>query len=486
MTGPTAAPAQAVHSRTQMLRNTLVLAVGRNLIALSRLAILAIVARGLGTQTFGQYALLIALMMVAEGLLDFGSNEVFVREVAAQPQRRSHLLRVLAAGRLLHAPVVWCLLVLAAWALGHDREVLEAAAVAGLSLVFLGGVMVYRVIFRTELSMEHEIAAEFISVVFMVLALLVVARQGGGIVALMACHAASRALFFVLVAWFGRQAFRYSVAGVSRADLLWSWRLCLSVGLAGALVMLYDPMDVLLLSRLGGFGDTARFAAAQRLAWPLLIALAAIGGTLYTVVAAAWPHDLPRLERACQRGFDVVIVFGLAGVCAAWSGAEALLALIAPELAAGGPAFGVLVTLCVVKAISMTLGPVLLVVGAQRVALAIVGGALLVKVLVSLVVIPRFGFVGLAWAALVVETGCVAIPAVLVVSQRAGIQLRYGTALRATGLCVASILLVRHGPLAPGLLTALAAPVLYGALALLTGTLRRSELSSLKSPEPAP
>lgn len=485
MTGPPAAPARPVHSGTRVLRNTLVLAVGRNLIALSRLAILAIVARGLGTQTFGQYALLIALMLVAEGLLDFGSNEVFVREVARQPQRRSHLLRVLAAGRLLHAPVVWCLLVLAAWALGHDREILQAAAVAGLSLVFLGGVMVFRVIFRTELRMEHEIVAEFISVVFMVLALLVVARQGGGIVALMACHAASRALFFVLVAWSGRRAFRFSVAGVTRADLWWSWRHCLSVGLAGSLVMLYDPMDVLLLSRLGGFDDTARFAAAQRLAWPLLIALAAVGGTLYTVVSAAWPHDLPRLERACQRGFDVVIVFGLAVVCAALSGAEALLALIAPELAAGGPAFGVLVTLCVVKAISMTLGPVLLVVGAQRVALGIVGTALLVKILVSAVVIPRFGFVGLAWSALAVETLCVAIPAVWLVSRRAGIRLRYGTALRAVALCVACVLLVRHGPLVPSLLTAAVAPVLYGVLAWLTGTLRLSELRSLKSPEHA-
>jgi O-antigen/teichoic acid export membrane protein len=249
--------------------------------------------------------------------------------------------------------------------------------------------------------------------------------------------------------------------------------------------MLYDPMDVLLLSRLGGFEDTAHFAAAQRLAWPLLITLSAVSGTLYPVASAAWPHNVPRLERACQRGFETVVVFGLAAVSGGIAGAEFLLALIGPELVAGAPAFGVLLVLCVVKSISMTLGPVLLVVRAQRLALAIVGIALVAKVVASLLVIPRYGFIGLAWTALAVETFFVALPALVVVSRRAGIRLRYGVVLRAA-LIFAIATLVTQAWLGPhGLWPALMAPALYFALALATGTLRPSELKRLKQPEEA-
>jgi O-antigen/teichoic acid export membrane protein len=370
----------------------------------------------------------------------------------------------------------------AAVVLGYERGIVEAAAVGGLSLLSLAGVLVYRVVFRTELTMEREIVAEFISVTCMVAMLFWLARHGGTVVGVMVCHAVSRAVFFGCVSWLGRREFRLSLAGVTWSDLVWSWRTCAAVGTAGCLVMLYDPMDVLLLSRLGGFGDTAHFAAAQRLAWPLLITLSTVGNTLYSVVAAAWPHDLPRLERACQYGFDSVIVFGIAAVTGAIAGAEFLLHLIGPEMVAGAPAFGVLVVLCVVKSISMTLGPVLLVVGAQRIAMAIIATALVVKTAVCFLTIPSFGFVGLAWTALAVEVCCVALPALVVVTRRANIRLHYGRVLRA-GVIGAAATVATQSALGPhGIWPALAAPALYVALMLGSRTIRLSELRLRRAP----
>jgi O-antigen/teichoic acid export membrane protein len=231
---------------------------------------------------------------------------------------------------------------------------------------------------------------------------------------------------------------------------------------------------------MGGFEDTAHFAAAQRLAWPLMITLSAVGGTLYSVAAAAWPHDVPRLELACQRGFDTVVVVGLAAVAAGIAGAEFLLALIGPEMVAGAPAFGVLLVLCVVKAISMTVGPALLVVGAQRVVLTIVGVALMCKLLAGLAVIPHYGFVGLAWSALGVESCCVMVPILVVVGRRAGIRLRYGMVLRAVLICAVSTLATKAWLGSHGLWPVLMAPTLYLALALATGTLRPSELKRFR------
>ncbi|HXF78945.1 MAG TPA: oligosaccharide flippase family protein [Usitatibacter sp.] len=485
MSAPPAAATPRVHSAGRVVRNTLSLAIGRNAIALLRLAVLAIIARGLGTETFGQYALLVALMQAFEGLLDFGSNEIFVREVSSQPARRTPLLRILAAGRLLQAPLAWALLVATTLALGYERPIVEAAAIGGAGLFFFAGVLVYRVIFRTELTMEREIGSELVSVVAFIGAVFWVADYGGGIVEVMACHAGSRAVYFAMAWFLGRREFAFSIAGVTRADLAWSWRLGAAVGVLGLIGMAYDPIDILLLSKLRGFADTAHFSAAQRLAWPLLMTLAAVGGTLYSVASAAWPHDRARLERVCQRGLDVVILVGLAAVAAGMVGADFLMGLIGPEMVAGAPAFRILVVLCVVKSISMTLGPVLLVVRAQRAALAIVATALAVKVAVCLAIVPRFGFMGLAWTALAVETACVAIPAVIVVSNRAGIRLRLGIPIRAALICAIAVLGTQAWLGNRGILPLLVAPAIYLALALGTSTLKLSELRALKGRETA-
>jgi O-antigen/teichoic acid export membrane protein len=54
---------------------------GRILIALLRLVIAGMIVRVYGTSTFGEYSLVFGILTVAEWVADFGTTEVFVREV---------------------------------------------------------------------------------------------------------------------------------------------------------------------------------------------------------------------------------------------------------------------------------------------------------------------------------------------------------------------------------------------------------------------
>ena len=455
-----------------MLGNTLALAVGRNLVAVSRLVVIALMVRHLGTTVFGQYAVLIALLTVAEGVVDFGTNEVFVREIASQPGRRQQLLRVLTATRLLQVPLAYALVVVLVLALGYPVTLLEAAAVGGLSLACLGGAMVYRVVFRVDLKMARDMVAELVSVGVMVAGVLWAAHSGGGIVVVMAAYTLSRAVYFGMAMWLGRQSFRLSVRGVQWADLRGTAVACSAIGAAGFLVMVYDPLDVLMLSKLASVEDVALYSAAQRLAWPLLMVLSAVGGTLFSVVAAAWPHDPARAQAACQRGLDVVMLLGALALTGALAGAELLLHLIGPAVTEAATTFRVLMALCLVKAVSMTIGPVLLVLREQRAVLAFIALALLAKAAAIAWAVPRYGIVGVAWAALLVETLCVMLPSLVLVARRSGLRLRYGLSLRVLffGLASAGVALAVTG--GPSLLAALLGPALYLCLLAATGMLK--------------
>ena len=477
-----AAPASAPrHTARRMARNTVVLAIGRNLVALSRLVVVVLITRQMGAETFAEYALLIALLTVAEGVLDFGSTEVYVREILGQPARRQALLRLLSAGRLVQIPLAFGLVVALAVGLHYPVSRVEAAAVGGISLAFLGLAMVYRAVFRADLTMERDVAAELASVAVMVAGVLLAVRLEAGILGVMLAHVASRAVYALAAAWLGRASFRLSIQGVTRADLAWSARACWAIGIAGMMVMLYDPLDILLLSHFGSLADVARYSAAQRLSWPVLMALSAVGGTLYSVLATAWPGDRERFARLCQRGVDAVLVLGGAAAAALMAGAEFLLGILGPALVEGSDVLRVLSVLVVVKGVSMTVGPTLLIMHAQRAMLTMIGAALVLKLLVLAWVVPRYGALGVAWSALAIDSVVLVLPVLVVTARATGMRLHPGVALRVMALCGVSVALARWAFAGHAVLPLLAAPALYAVLAVVSRTVRWQDFRELRS-----
>ena len=76
------------------------------------------IVRRYGADTFGEYAIMIALLQVAEGVADFGTTEVFVRDVSRDPGKATWYLRVLTAAKALQVPAAFAVLVAAVHLIG--------------------------------------------------------------------------------------------------------------------------------------------------------------------------------------------------------------------------------------------------------------------------------------------------------------------------------------------------------------------------------
>ena len=147
-----------------VLRNSLALTVGRVLVGLARLVIAAIIVRQTGATTFAEYALLLGILAIAEWLNDFGTNEIAVREICRPGGDAAHWLRLVALGKLLQAPLAMLGLMAVLLLLQYPPHIVQAGAWAACSLVFMAGVGVYRVVFKSTLTMELEMVAEVTSV----------------------------------------------------------------------------------------------------------------------------------------------------------------------------------------------------------------------------------------------------------------------------------------------------------------------------------
>lgn len=465
--------------RWSILKNTMAQVVGRNFISLSRLAVAALIVRAFGKTVFGEYSLIFGILSIGEWLLDFGTTETFVREICRDPERRDSLLRTVTRARLWQIPAACALVAVILLALRYPMPVVQAGLVGAGSLIFFGGVLVYRVLFRATLSMERELAAEFLSVIAILPLVYAVGRNGLGLSALLGCHLVSRVIFLALCVLFGRSRFRLSIQGATGLEARDALRSASPIGVIGLLVAVYESMDVLVLSKLAGVGDVAYYSAAQRLIWPMLIGLSSIGSTLYPIAASYWPRQKPLFEQACQRGVDTVVVLAGFAICAVASGAEFFMGLLGRDLVAGAPALRILAALCFVKAITSTVGPVLYVLNAQKQTLRFIVVAVGAKLAVLALLAPRFGYRGVALGALGVEICFSIFPAVRLFQKFSGYRLNWSVTLRTFAVIVFA---AWTGHLLSGdnyLAAAAIGVALYAPLIFLSGAARFSELQTL-------
>ena len=459
------------HQR-RIVTNTVAQVVGRNGVALLRLLVAGLIVRHLGTTTFAEYALLFGMLTVVEWIVDFGTSEILVRDIARHRDERVARLRLLLAGKLYQVPAAFAALALGLWVMGYPRHIIIAGLVGGTSLALYAGVLVYRVLFRTELTMERDAAAEFLSVLSFAPMVAAVAAAGGGLIALMACHAVSRAVYLGAATCLGWRHFRFSMAGVAGADVRSALASASLIGAIGLVAGLYELVDLLALSKMAGLSDVAHYSAAQRLSWPALMALTAIGGTLYPVAASFWPHARDDFARACQRGVDTVAVLGGLGFSALVAGPDFFLRLLGPSLVVAAPVLQLLAVLCFVKAITSTVGPLLYIVNAQRQALRFVVTSLTIKSVVLLMTASRFGAAGAAAGALAVEIVW-AVPATVFLFERfSGYRLRWSVPLKAALAMTLAAAATRLALPEGGLGAAIGAPLLYATFAAALGLVR--------------
>jgi O-antigen/teichoic acid export membrane protein len=154
--------------------------------------------------------------------------------------------------------------------------------------------------------------------------------------------------------------------------------------------------------------------------------------------------------------------------------------ILGPAIVAGAPALRILAVLGVIRAIGATLGPVLFLIGAQRQAAGFIGVALVVKVAVIAALAPRFGYVGIAWAAVGIEAVFALAPSVYILQRITGCRVRWTVPAKIAVVLATTAAVPWVLPM-PALVAAVVAPFVYTALAFATSAARLADLRALRA-----
>jgi O-antigen/teichoic acid export membrane protein len=298
--------------RASVMRNASVLAGATVAARLSMFAFGIVLARALGADSYGQYALALALGLVLQPIADAGLTPYLSREVARAREETERALPILLAAKLALLVATFTLTVLvAAVAIDDDSMLAVIAAVVLATLVDGFSMFVYGY-FQGREAMGFEARATTLASIVRALggiALALAFDELGPvmawILAVSLIQAAVAARRLARVAPPGRP--RWRSHGAKRVH----WHSVLSMGLMAIFVMTYLRLDSVLIGWLRDERAVGLYAAAYTLMLGAQIVPTMLATALTPVFARTHARDRGVFESAWESGVRLVLLVSL-------------------------------------------------------------------------------------------------------------------------------------------------------------------------------
>jgi O-antigen/teichoic acid export membrane protein len=295
-----------------------------------------VLARGLGTAGFGQYAFVGAVVVIANVVTTFGTESLLVREIAARRGDPASLLGVaLGLQLVLSAGFVFLVFAGAGSLPNRTGDVVSALRIYSLSLFPLAFASVFAGALRGWERMDLAASLGVSTAALQTVGALVAVRAGADLPALMLCLLVAQAVAAVLGWRLCRAAHPgFTLApSVAPAALVTLFERVWAFALLAGLTILSQRISVLLLALLAGDTPAGWFAAAARVVEGLklthyaflgaLLPLAsrvgaqgASGGAEEGHAASEWLARLVRKSRLVLLGLGVATALAASGLAA--------------------------------------------------------------------------------------------------------------------------------------------------------------------------
>jgi O-antigen/teichoic acid export membrane protein len=442
-----------------------------------------LVVRVLGTDGFGRWSVLLAVLGFLSYFGSLGLAQVAVERAAADPERSADWFGALITLRLaLIGPVT--LVSLGVCLALADDTAMRIAAVLVCATLPVAVLSTLGVVFQLQVRNVVVTAIEVGNGLVWAAAVGVVSLLDGGLVAIAAAFLGvatlTNAAYVVL-------ALRASPVHFRGSRPLWPdlLRQGLPVGIGGLLTLGYGYVDQVIVFELAGVRDAGLYGAVYRIYERIQFLPAAIMTTLFPLFVTARDHDPERVRRLFHTAVDYLVLTSLPALAITLAGATPITRLLfGAEFVDAAPALPLLMATFVVVSLGHLTGYLIVAYHLQRRFVLIGIGALVFNVAANLALVPSYGFMAAAWLTLATEVIVMSLSMWMVCS-RMGIApgsrnlARIAAAATATGLAGWGL---KEAGL-PTVVWVAAASVLYAGLVIALGAVRIEELRALTRKE---
>lgn len=361
-----------------------------------------IIARLVGPTVTGKYFYAVSITSVFVVLADFGLTPVVIRELAANQERgRAYLARALQF-KVVLLPLAVLASLAYAWIVRVEPDVFAAVVVAcfvlladSLSLIFYGAL-------RGQRDLRFEAIGMLVCQLATAIASVLILRAGGGVVGLV-CALLLGSLWnlgWSLVQAWRRKATPIGAGLISFKSLFLA---ALPFGLAGLFVKIYSYTDSLLLRQYFGHASVGQYAVAYKLTYALQFLPLTFVAALYPAMSSEFASgDHQGLRRSLKNGLRLMMLAGVP--------LSALLSALAKPIILtfyGQPYAGAIAPMMVLPWVLIPIfldfpvGSLLNATRRSSLKTTSMGITMVINVLLNLVLVPKYGPLGAAYAGVV-------------------------------------------------------------------------------------
>lgn len=411
MTNQTATPGSGVHTARRVAKNSFFLFASRLFEIATALIITSLTARYLGVELFGFLAIATAIAMTLIPVADFGIERIICREIAKDTGRSSHYvstslgLRVSLSLLILTAAFV-LLRHFSTWSEQVNHAVLLAIAA---ELLWSTG-MTYLSVVKAFEQMQYEL---YVNVVYKLASLLLVAAVvffDWGFIGIFYARLASSLLFLVLAATllyskFAAVRFTFDLK-LAKYMVKESYPLAIA---SFALALIFK-VDVFLLQWLGTPTDVSFFEAPNRLIMQLQVLPVAFSLSLFPVLARSAADGNAPLSRYYGTAFKFLLIISvpLSGLLIVAS-KPLITTIFGASFAQASVSLDILAPTVVFLFLISLQNLFLTAVGRQVLNTLTTVAALLLNIVLDILLIPRYGYLGASVGTLVAYFGMMAL-----------------------------------------------------------------------------
>jgi O-antigen/teichoic acid export membrane protein len=381
--------------------------------AVAGLGVVVLLARSGGPAVLG----IVQFALTLSSLLPFyyGVPALLAREVARSPEQARRWVEAGTLLALLFGLTFTVVLPATSWAVGASPDTVWAIAVAALGMTFDGLARVQFAAFWAHERMDLEARVTGLQEAAYLAGTVAVLAGGGGPLAVLAVFTGSRALGAAAAWWgVGRRLGGLPLPRAERGVLRETIRRCTPFAISDTLTLTYMRIDSVLLGVWKGPAAVGLYQAATNLVLYFNVLARSVNRALYPRMGRAWPAHRGEFGRLRDLSLRVIALIGVPiAVASLLLAPRTIDFLYGPAFAPAVLTYQLLALVIPVRMLGHTLSLSLAATDRQTPRTVAVSVAAVANLLLNLVLIPRWSYLGAAVATVACETGLLIAYAVL-------------------------------------------------------------------------
>jgi O-antigen/teichoic acid export membrane protein len=389
-----------------IFRNTAFNTVARVVDFLAGLAGFALLTRFLGVTDFGRLTFVMAYVSVFGLVVNLGLDHIIIREISKEVKRTAQIIG--AAFRLK----IWLLLFSAPLLIGglflfrFDKTINICIILFFLTLLVLRELftVIAQAVFLACEKLEYRAITTFIFQVLRIGCILTVLLLKGGLIPLFAVTIIADLVQAYWTADIVRRRFAHPDFKVPNREVIYLFKQSIPIGIAFGFVQAFLQLEALILKGLRGDYENGLYASAYLIIATLIFVVVPIIWVLLPHLTRTFQNSLRDLKREGEfylKCISAVMIPTslIIGFYSTWI----IVTVCGNEFRPAGDALAIVAGTFALRGLAYIFDLTFLAAGKQSLMALCAGIAFISKLVLELLLVPQYGYIGAAWGNLAAE-----------------------------------------------------------------------------------